>query len=220
MKKTMLFSLLFFACAVAANAQETIKKKGYTLTFSSQDKNFSPELKARMIKTFFEVYPKLAKTYNKNTSKDVKFVIDTAYDGVAATSDDRVVYSAAYMDKRPQDIDVVTHEVMHIVQAYGNTNGPGWLTEGIADYVRFKFGVDNAGAGWSLPPYKEGQSYENSYRITARFLDWIERNKKAGIVKTLDDAMRKHAYTPEIWNTQTGKDLDGLWAEYIANPNA
>lgn len=212
--------LLFTLQSQAQEKKEVIKKNGFELTFISQDATFDPALKQKLIKTFFEVYPKLAKTYNPRTAKQVAFVIDTAYKGVAATSDDKVAFSAAYMKKKPQDIDVVTHEVMHIVQAYGQTDGPGWLTEGIADFVRYKFGVDNAGAGWSLPAFKPEQNYTNSYRITARFLDWIERKKTPGLVKTLDAAMRNHTYTADIWQAKTGKSLDQLWAEYAANPNA
>lgn len=215
--------LFTFLCSLSVSAQEkkeVIKKAGYTLTFINEDTGLDPALKQRLISTFFEVYPKLAKTYNPKTAKEVTFVIDTAYKGVAATSNDKVAFSATYMKKKPRDIDVVTHEVMHIVQAYGQTDGPGWLTEGIADFVRYKFGVDNEVAGWSLPAFKPEQSYKNSYRITARFLDWIERKKTPGLVKTLDAAMRNHTYTSDIWQAKTGKSLDQLWAEYAANPNA
>jgi hypothetical protein len=33
---------------------------------------------------------------------------------------------------------------MHIVQAYPDGAGPWWITEGIADFVRFDDGIDNA----------------------------------------------------------------------------
>jgi hypothetical protein len=211
--------LLFASAFSTASGQdkEVIKKKGYTLTFINEDKSFDPALKTRMIETFFKVYPELKKEYNEKTNREVTFVIDTAYKGVAATGGDRVSYSPEWFKKHPEDIDVVTHEVMHIVQAYGDGGGPWWVTEGIADYVRYQFGVDNAGAKWSLPAYKEGQKYDNSYRITARFLAWIEQSKP-GIVKTLDKNMRAHTYTDEIWKSHTGKTLDELWAAYTQNP--
>lgn len=199
-------------------AQETIKKNGYTLSFESNYAALDPKLKKRLIETFFVVYPKLAKEYNPNTLKSVKFFVDTAYKGVAATANGKVTYSSIWMDKHPEDIDVVTHEVMHIVQDYGNSVGPGWLTEGIADYARFKFGVDNAGAKWTLPALKPEHSYQNSYRITARFFAWIEKNVKAGTIKEVDASLRDHTYQPEIWTTLTGKDLDALWADYTKNP--
>jgi hypothetical protein len=171
-------------------------------------------LKANLVKTFFKVYPKLAKEYNKATSREVKFLIDTAYKGVAATGGGKVVFSAAYMEKHSKDIDVVTHEVMHIVQNYGRSGGPGWLTEGIADYARYKFGVANEEAKWALPSYKAGQSYTNSYRITAAFFNWLENNQYKDLVKKLDDQLRNHTYTAQSWKNLTGKTLDELWSDY------
>jgi len=203
---------------VNATAQEVTKKKGYTLIFDSNYEALDPALKERLVETFFVVYPKLAKEYNKETLREVKFLVDTAYKGVAATSDGQVVYSSFWMDKHPEDIDVVTHEVMHIVQNYGNSIGPGWLTEGIADYARYKFGVDNAGAKWALPALKPEHHYKNSYRITAGFFNWIEKKVKSGTIKTVDKSLRDHTYTPEIWKQLTQKDLDELWADYVKNP--
>ncbi len=199
----------------AQQKPEVIKKKGYELTFESNYAALDPALKQRLINTFFEVYPKLAKAYNPNTLKKVSFLVDTAYDGVAATANGQVVYSSMWMDKHPEDIDVVTHEVMHIVQDYGSSVGPGWLTEGIADYARFKFGIDNAGAKWALPAIKPEHHYTNSYRITAAFFNWIETDVKAGTVKALDASLRDHSYTPALWAKLTGKDLDTLWSEYV-----
>lgn len=220
MKKILLSSLLFLLILPFANlqAQEVIKKKGYTLTFESNFAQLDPKLKKRMIETFFVVYPKLAKEYNPNTLREVKFSVDTNYKGVAATSNGIVTYSSIWMIKHPEDIDVVTHEVMHIVQDYGRSVGPGWLTEGVADYARYKFGVDNTGAKWTLPDLKPEHSYKNSYRITARFFAWIEKNIKAGTIKAVDTSLRDHTYTNAIWASLTGKDLDGLWADYVKNP--
>ena len=201
-----------------ASAQEVIKKNGYTLSFESNYSALDPELKKRMISTFFIVYPKLAKEYNKDTDKSVKFVIDTAYKAVAETGGGRVVYSAQYLKMNPKDIDVVTHEVMHIVQGYGNSIGPGWLTEGIADYARYKFGVDNEGGNWALPEFKATQKYTDSYRTTARFLAWIEK-QHPGSIKQFDASLRAHTYTDQSWVTLTGKNPDELWKEYTKNPS-
>ena len=212
------FIMIFFFSYSNAQTEQTIKRGKYTLHVSGNEAKFSPQLTQRLIDVFFTVYPELAKEYNKKTLKQVEFFIDTAYHGVAATGNGRVVFSAAYMTKHPGDVDVVTHEVMHIVQNYGENAGPGWLTEGIADFARNKFGVDNAGAKWSMPEFKPTQRYDNAYRITARFLFWIEKNKKAGFVKKVDAALRKHIYTEAIWEKLTGKTVDALWEEYSKNP--
>lgn len=212
------FLFLSFSTVVSAQEKEIIKKKGLTLTFINQDKAFSPELRTRMIATFFKVYPLLKKDFNNKTAQEVTFVIDTAYKGVAATGGDVVSYSPVWFKQHPEDIDVVTHEVMHIVQAYGNDAGPWWITEGIADYVRYVYGVDNAGAKWTLTPYKASQNYDNGYRITARFFAWLEKNGHKGIVKSLDKHMRAHTFTDEVWKTETTKTLTELWSAYTANP--
>lgn len=222
----LVIAVQFVFCAGYLKAQdkETVKQNGLTLNFASNDSSFDPVLKKRMIETFFKVYPLLKKEYNDTAATEVNFEIDTAYKGVAATGGGRIVYNPAYFRKKPGDVDVVTHEVMHVVQNYGSgrrsggTRGPGWLTEGIADYVRYKFGVDNPGAGWTLTEFKPTQSYTNSYRITARFLAWLENHGSKGLVKKLDANLRAHTYTAEIWQKETGKTLDEQWKAYSENP--
>jgi Peptidase of plants and bacteria len=222
MKKIIFAIAIVFLSSTSLKAQEpeTFKEKGYTLIFKNNDSSFDPILQKRMIETFFKVYPVLANDFNTNTDRTVTFHIDTAYKGVAATGGGRIVYNPDWFRKHPGDIDVVTHEVMHVVQNYGRGGGPGWLTEGIADYVRYKYGVDNPGAKWALPSFKPEHSYKNAYRITARFLNWLEINVNKGIVVKLDSAMRNHTYKETIWTDITGKTIDELWNVYAANPGA
>ncbi|MFD2145017.1 basic secretory protein-like protein [Mucilaginibacter antarcticus] len=212
---------------------DSTTRNGYTLIFVNNDTTFQAEgadIKKRMIETFYKVYPAQAKDFNPNTAKRVVFWIDRNYTGVAATGGTVVRYKPSWMLKKPTDIDVVTHEVMHIVQSYqGGAQGVGWLTEGIADYVRAVYGVDNEGAKWALPkgtgirpdPNKPGedpnaQGYTKSYRITAKFLLWIEKNVKKGVVATMDSKLRSHTYTADAWKEYTGKTLDELWTDYVA----
>ncbi|QNN40923.1 basic secretory protein-like protein [Pedobacter roseus] len=194
------------------------KHNGYTLTFISKDPNLDPAVRKNLISTYFEIYPKLVKTFNDKSTHDVLFVVDTAYKAVAEASGNRILFSAGYMKAHPTDIDVVTHETMQIVQGYGYSAGPVWLTEGIADYVRYKYGVDNVGSKWSLPAYNEKQNYTNSYRITARFFAWLEQNVKPGLIATLDQQLRAHQYNAQSWETITGKTLDQLWTDYGKEP--
>lgn len=198
---------------------DTVKKGKYQLVFISKAPEFDPAVKQNLIDTYFKIYPKLVKMFNDSSTRNVLFVVDTAYKGVAEASGNRILFSAAYMKSHPTDIDVVTHETMHIVQGYGYGSGPVWLTEGIADYVRYKFGVDNIGSKWALPEFKESQSYKNSYRITARFFEWLEQNVKKGLIATLDDQLRKHQYTEQSWTNLTGKTVDELWLAYSKSPD-
>jgi hypothetical protein len=216
-----IIAIIAFTCFVSSKAfaqTTTIKKGKYTLTFINQDPKFDPAIQDKLVNTFFKVYPKEAKRFNKNTVKQVTLTIDTAYTGVAYAHDGKITIASKWLQKRPGDIDVITHEAMHLVQAYPPNSGPGWLTEGIADYVRHVYGVDNAGANWSLPDLTDKHHYTNSYRITARFLLWAEKTTNKKLVNQLDAHMRNATYTPDLWKALTGKTVDELWDMYKANP--
>ncbi|WP_173002927.1 basic secretory protein-like protein [Chitinophaga sp. SYP-B3965] len=191
-------------------------KNGLTLTLNNKSVNFDTVvLRQRLVATFFEVYPKLLQTFNPDATKHVVFNVDSAYDGVAYASRGQITFNPGWFVKHPDDIDVVTHETMHLVQAYRG-GSPGWLTEGIADYVRFKFGVENI--GWALPAFKETQKYTDAYRVTARFLAWLEAHVHSGIVVELNTALRTKTYTQNTWAELTKKTLDELWADYAKSP--
>jgi hypothetical protein len=196
---------------------DTITHGDYTLIVVNNAPDFSPETRQRLIDAFFIVYPEEATRFNKNTLRQVTFFIDPTYTGVAETGNGVSRFNPKWLKDHPEDIDVVTHEVMHIVQDYRH-DGPGWLTEGIADYVRYVYGVNNLKSNWKLPPYRPNQSYTNAYRVTARFLLWIEKNKDQHIVDQMDAAMRDGTYTDSLWTKLAGSTVDGLWQQYANSP--
>jgi hypothetical protein len=197
---------------------DSLVSGAYSLVFTSNDAQFDPATRQNMIHAFFTVYPPMVERFNKRSLKKLNFFIDTAYKAVAETGDGTSRFNPEWMKRHPQDLDVVTHEVMHVVQDYKD-DGPGWITEGIADYVRYVYGVNNKAAKWLLPDYKPGQRYTDAYRVTARFLLWVEKNKYKKIVDDLDKAMREGNYTPGLWTRLTGKTVDELWDEYAKNPS-
>ena len=200
---------------------DTIKKDGYQLVFINKNSAFNPRIKQELIETYFKVFPVLVSTFNDKTTHDVVFVTDTAYKGVAEASGNRILFSTTYMNAHPTDIDIVTHEGMHLVQGYGYGSGPVWLTEGIADFIRYKYGVDNVGSKWALPALTEKHNekkYENSYRVTARFFEWIDQKVKPGMIIQIDKELRNHTYTADTWVKLSGKTIDELWSDYAKNP--
>lgn len=217
--KLTLVLILFIGITTFAQDTENFTNEGYTLTFINQDPDLNPETKEGLVNTFFMVYPKLVNDFNKNSTKHVTVKIDTAYGGVAYADDGQVTISSKWLKKMPKDFDMITHEVMHIVQSYPNGSGPGWLTEGIADYVRSEYGIANEEGGWSLPDYNEEAHYTKAYRITARFLIWVEENYDKKLVKKLDEHLRKKTYKSELWEEYTDKSIDELWKEYSENPS-
>jgi hypothetical protein len=193
---------------------DSVTRDGYTLIFLVQDSTFSTVTQQQFTDAFFVVYPQEVERFNKAATKKIVFIIDPSYEGVAAASNGIIRCSPVWMKKHPEDIDVITHEAMHIVQNYHKGRTPGWLTEGIADYVRYKYGVNNDKGGWSLPAFKPAQHYTNAYRVTARFLAWLEENVEATIVDKLNKAAYDGKYKPELWKRYTGKTVDELWDQY------
>lgn len=187
----------------------------YTLCVTIQQAGVSAETLEHMTELFFDVYPRLADRFNRAAPLSVYFVIGpSSY--IASASGNTVTYQTAWLVAHPQDYDVVVHEVMHVVQSY--SSAPGWLTEGIADYVRYYYGVNNAAAGWQLQPLVAGASYTSGYTVAARFFIWVESRYEIDLVTTLDAALRGGSYDPALWVSLTGKTVDDLWSEYLADP--
>lgn len=198
--------------------KDSLEQNGYKLVFYSNASTFSPTVKDALIKTFFAVYPVLTERYNREAQRRVVFTVDTSYHGVAAASNGRVIFNPDWFAKNPNDLDVVTHEVMHIVQNYGRSRVPGWVTEGIADYVRYKYGLYNKEANWTLPELKPEHRYTSSYRVTARFFAWLEERRDPQIVDKLDKAARTDRFYDNIWEELTGRSIDELWDDYRRMP--
>ena len=187
----------------------------FTLCVTSHDTRTTPGTVAHMQDLFFEVYPRLAERFNAGAPRTVEFSIGPA-NFIAGASGNEVRYQTEWLLDHPEDYDVVVHEVIHIVQSY--TTAPGWLTEGIADYVRDQYGVNNGAAGWSLQMPGAGSSYTDGYGTTGRFLLWLEARYAIEFVDMLDTALRGGSYVPQLWISYTGKTVDQLWQDYVADP--
>jgi len=222
LKRTFILGLcpiiLIIVISCGTQKQKGITSDDISVNFSSQDSEIDPSIEEGFKKIVNEAYPRLINDFNREASRNISIVVDTSYEGVAFAKNDSITVSAAWMRKKPEDLDLMTHEIMHIVQAYDYSKAPFWLTEGIADYARYKYGLDNEGAGWSLTPYNPSQNYTDSYRISARFLVWMSQNYDDQLVYKLDDKLRDQTFTEAVWNEYTGKTLDALWQEYSADP--
>lgn len=218
-KAQLLFcSIVFVSMTCSLFGQGNLNNKTPKVIIVNEDLQLSLSIIEDFKNIINTVYPKLVKDFNKNARMDLSVKIDTSYNGVAYAHNGRVTVSSKWLHKNPEDIDLMTHEIMHIIQSYPPNAGPGWLTEGIADFVRYKYGVNNANANWSLPKFSQKQSYKDSYRVTARFLLWITLTKDKKIVSKLDKNLRSNTYSPKLWEKYTGLNLDQLWVDYGKNP--
>ena len=114
----------------------------------------------------------------------------------------------------------MVHEAAHVVQQYGGATGrhpvPGWLTEGIADYIRWWKYEPASVRRPVAPTRRNGQaaSYKDSYQTTAAFLEFIAKNYDHEIVVKLNAVGRNGTYSSDLWKKYTGKTVDELWAEF------
>jgi hypothetical protein len=200
-------------------SKDSIVKGDYTLLFYVQSPNFDSTVKRRMIETFFTVYPRQVEHYNPKAPKTVVFLVDPTYKDVAAALGNMVRYSPEWFAQNPEDIDVVTHEVMHVVQGYNYATVPFWVTEGIADYARSVYGLNNEKAKWELQKPVAQSHYQNGYKITARFFFWLEEQYKLEFVNELNSVAAAKAYTDNFWQAKFGKTVGELWDEYRAVNN-
>jgi hypothetical protein len=112
-----------------------------------------------------------------------------------------------------RDYGLVVHELTHVVQQYEGS-AEGWLTEGIADYVR-DYIFEPGERAPNIDPAKA--SYRDGYLTTAAFLDWLEKNKHPGIIGKLNAAARHRQPTIPLFRELTGKSADELWAEFLSS---
>lgn len=169
--------------------------------------------------TLAHTVPAITDFFNPAVSMTrICLVVDPDYtDGPAAAGGGVITVSAAYARAHPHDLDVVTHEATHLVQAYSAGTYRDWWhwVEGVADYARYRFGRDNAAAGWSITHDDPGSAHTDGYRATARFLAWAVDVGGDRVVQDLDAALRAGTYRDEFWVARTGAGIGALWSRYV-----
>jgi len=91
---------------------------------------------------------------------------------------------------------------------------PGWLVEGIPDYIRwFLYEPQTKGAEITTNGLARAK-YDASYRITGNFLNWVTQKYDTNVVQKLNAAGRAGKYQEELWKEYTGKTVQELGEEW------
>jgi hypothetical protein len=146
----------------------------------------------------------------------ITMTLKKEYKGVAAASGGRITGSVSYFKNRPTDMGAMIHETVHCVQSYRTPGNPGWLVEGIADYIRF----------FKYEPGKIGKlnvekaRYNGSYRVSAAFLNYVTEKYDKELVRKLNRSMREGEYSEAIWKSLTKKTVQELDQDWRASIQA
>jgi hypothetical protein len=144
--------------------------------------------------------------------------------GVAAASGTSIRCGADWFRRQLQGEakGAVVHELVHVVQQYGRVRRtdpnairtPGWLVEGIADYIRwFLYEPQTRGAEVTRRNIARAR-YDSSYRISGNFLNWVTKTYDKDIVRKLNAAAREGRYKEQLWKEATGHTVQELGDEW------
>lgn len=209
----------------AAKADKTDKSAKAPKAEITIDTSETPDLAEWAEKTLRPVceewYPQIVEMLpsDKYTAPQ-KFSITFRKDkkGVADTGGTKINCAADWYRKelKREAVGSIVHEMVHVVQQYGRARGgarnPGWLVEGVADYVRwYKFEPQSHGTDIRDPSKAK---YDASYRVTANFLNYVTEKYDKDLVKKLNAAMRDGKYSDDIWKQATKKSVEELGQEW------
>src|SRR5204862_6493014 len=152
---------------------------------------------------------------------------------VAATGGTRVVCAYDWFSRNLEGeaVGAVIHELVPVVGQHGRARqaqgdagaaagagagqrrprNPGWLVEGLADYIRwFMYEPQSA----RPHPNPARANYNDSYRTTGHFLNYVVEKYDKDAIRKLNAAMREGRYSDEIWKQMTGKSAEELNEEW------
>lgn len=151
--------------------------------------------------------------------------------GVAATGGGGVTANSTWLKGQlnGEAIGALVHEEVHVVQRYGGGRrnnpdyrpAPGWVTEGIPDYIRW-FLYEPQSHGADVEFFKKRPNtkfnYDGAYRITANFMNYVVEHydKEKTLITKLNAVSRQGRYTDDFWKETTGKTLSELNDEWKA----
>lgn len=214
MRSALLLGLLL-AVPVAAEPPKVDAPKITVVVDGEIGPDLAP-VAGKLTEVFFETYPKVLARFDNPEKPAPRRIVVTFKPGIkvpAYCSGHSITVSTEWLAKHPDDVGLLTHELTHAVQAYPKGE-PGWITEGIADYARFKYGPKEQ-PGWKLPSkLTDKQNYSDSYRTSARFFVWLDE-KYPGAVDKIHRKMQSGKYADGDWKAITDRDLETLWSECL-----
>jgi hypothetical protein len=191
-----------------------IKAPKFTIDVSdAPDQRPWAEEAVRLMTEWYPMICEMLDTSHYQSPKELKVVVKKGISAPAYTGGGVMTINADWISQHPDDFGMVIHELTHVVQAYHFRHTPGWLTEGIADYIRWwRYEPESP----RTPVNPDKATYHDSYRTTANFLAWVVGRNHRTLVPRLDGALKAGTYSDDLWKEITGETVEELWADYVA----
>ena len=221
-----LAAVLCFAALARAEESPTIHSveipdSGYRFTVDTTE---APDLtewaQRELVPVMTKWYPLIVAMLPSDgytAPKNFSITFTEKYKGVAATGGNRIECNPAWYrtQLKGEAIGSLVHELVHVAQQYrGRPRPPGWLVEGIPDYIRWYL-YEPESKGCEIPPKRAATvRHDASYRISANFLNFVIGKYDKELVKELNTAMREARYDAELWKTRTTHTIEELADEW------
>lgn len=176
------------------------------------------ETSQKLIEMWFPSVCSWLGTADYNPPEKITLVVKKEISAPAYTSGRTITVNGKWITQHPEDLGMMIHELVHVIQSYPDSRSkPGWLVEGIADYIRWWRYEPELHSTSGRTKIKPDAKYTDSYRTTGMWLAWCSRKYNMALVPALDEAMRKGEDPMPIFRKLTDKDPDELWKEFVEN---
>ena len=148
--------------------------------------------------------------------KTFSIIFEEKHQGVAATGGNRIVCNPAWYrtQLKGEALGSLVHELVHVAQQYRRAHAPGWLGEGIPDYIRWYL-YEPESKGCELSPRRAATAkHDGSYRVSANFLNFVIGKYDKDFIKECNAALREGRYDAELWKTRTTHTVEELADEW------
>lgn len=207
---------------------ETVETDSSAYRFTV-DTTETPDLtdwaKRELIPALKKWYPLIVKMLPSDgyaAPKTFSITFTDRYKGVAATMGNRIEGNPGWYrgQLKGEAIGSMVHELVHVAQQYGRsrqpgaTRAPGWLTEGIPDYIRWYL-YEPQTKGCEISSKRAATArFDASYRVSANFLNYVISKYDKDLIQELNAAMREGRYDAELWRKRTHHTVEELAEEW------
>ena len=190
---------------------------GYTIRFDTTEvPALRPWVRETLMPACREWYPRIVEALPSDGFEppaDFRVTFRADMRGVAHTRGTDVVCAGPWYRANLGDeaVGSVIHELVHVVQQYRlprDRQPPAWLSEGIADHVRwyqFEPETRRRRVDW------DRMRYDGSYFPSATFLDLVVRRLDEDAIRKVNAVCRAGNYADDYWTKTYGKTPQEIW---------